>query len=136
MHAAQSRPLVTAIRAGLSSKILCPVIIAGIDLTGQTDCTAQSGAGKSITVTGVTSTKEVGQFFSLVANGVRYLHEVTAINGQVLSINPSLKVAIGGGEILEFAVPKIEGFLDGVDKDVTIGMIGNVGLSFRINESQ
>jgi hypothetical protein len=136
MHAAQSRPFVTAIRQGLSAKVLCPVIIAGIDLRGQTDCTAQSGAGKSITVTGNTANKTVGQFFSLVANGVRYLHEVTAINGQTLSINPSLKVAITGSETLEFAAPKIEGFLDGNEQETTIGMVGNVGLSFRINEAQ
>lgn len=136
MHAAQSRPFVTAIRQGLSAKVLCPVIVAGISLAGQTDCTAQSGAGKTVTVVGTTANKTVGQFFSLVSNGVRYLHEVTSITGQVLGINPALKVAISGGEVMEFAAPKIEGFLDGNEQETTIGMVGNVGLSFRINEAQ
>jgi hypothetical protein len=136
MYAAQARPFVTAIRQGLSAKVLCPVILSGIDLQGQTDCTVNSGSGKNIVVTGTTATKTVGQFFSLVSNGVRYLHEVTAINGQTISINPALKVTIAGGEVLEFAKPYIEGFLDGNEQETTIGMVGNLGLSFRINEAQ
>ncbi len=136
MFASHSRPLIAILLQGLSAKVLCPVVISGIDLRGQTDVTAASGAGKSIVVTGSTSGKVAGQFFSLVSNGVRYLHMVTAINGQTLSINPTLKVRIAGGELLEFHEPKIEGFLEGSEQSWTVGMISNVGLSFRINESQ
>lgn len=136
MGAAQARPLVTAIRQGLSAKVLCPVILAGIDLSQQIDLTAQSGSGKSLNVLGDTSHIGVGQVFSLVSNGVRYLHEVTSIAGQVVGINPALKVVIAGGEALEFAEPKIEGFLEGNEHSMTIGMVGNLGTSFKINEAQ
>lgn len=135
MHVSQSRPLIALLTQGLTAKVLCPVVIKGIDLTNQTDVTAQSGAGRAITVTGSMDGKTVGQFFSLVAGGVRYLHMVTGISGQTLTCNPPLKVTIAGGEVLEFQQPKIEGFLEGNEQSWTVGLVANVGLGFKINEA-
>jgi hypothetical protein len=136
MYSLQSQPLIAILLQGLSATVLCPVIVAGVDLRGQTDVTAASGAGKSIVVSGSMAKKTVGQFFSLVSGGVRYLHQITAINGQTISFLPTLKVKVSGGEVLEFAQPKIEGFLEGSEQSWAVGLVGNVGLSFKINEAQ
>ncbi len=135
MHAWQSRPLIVRLLQGLSDRVLCPVMVSGIDLRGQTDLNAVSGAGRSIVVTGSTTGKSEGQFFSLVKDGVRYLHMVVSAADNALTFMPALKVQITGGEILEFAEPKIEGFLSGNEQGWTTGMVGNVGMTFRIEEA-
>ena len=135
MHAWQSGPLIVRLLQGLSERVLCPVMVSGIDLTGQTDVTAVRGAGKSLVVDGSTAGKSEGQFFSLVKDGVRYLHMVASVAENSITFTPALKVAITGGEILEFAEPKIEGFLSGNSQGWTTGMVGNVGMTFRIEEA-
>lgn len=136
MRAFQARPFIARLLQGLSAKVLVPVIVSGIDLRGQTDVTVANGAGKTLTFTGSATGKTEGQFFSLVSNGVRYLHQITTITGNTISFLPSLKVALAGGEALEFAAPKIEGFLEGSEQGFTVGMAENLGLSFKVNEAQ
>lgn len=135
MFASQSRPLIALLMQGLTSKVLCPIVLQGVDLRGQSDVFASSGAGRTITVSGSMDRKSVGQFFSLVSNGVRYLHQITSISGQTVTCNPPLKVVITGGELMEFAEPKIEGFLEGNEQSWTTGLASNVGLSFKVNEA-
>ena len=136
MFAWQSRPLIALLLQGLDAKVLCPIVIPGIDTSAATDAVAVSGGGRSMIVTGDTTTKSLGQHFSLVANGVRYLHQITAITDQTIKFIPTLKVKIAGGEVLEFREPKIEGFLDGNEQSWTVGLVSNVGLTFKINEAQ
>ena len=136
MRSSQARPLIARLLQGLSAKVLVPIILSGIDLRGQTDVTVTSGAGKTLTFTGSATGKVEGQFFSLVSNGVRYLHQITTISGNTISFQPSLKVVLKGGEALEFAAPMIEGFLEGSEQSFTVGMAENLGLSFKVNEAQ
>jgi hypothetical protein len=136
MQARQAGTFVGALLQGLSAKVLCPLKISGFDLSGYSDGTATSGAGKSLVHAGGGAVKFVGQYFSLVKDGVRYLHMITSVSGQTLGFIPALKVPIAGGEVIEFGSPKIEGFLDGGEQSWTIGLVQNLGLSFRIVEAQ
>lgn len=136
MQARQAGPFVATLLQGLSSKVLCPLQISGFNLSSFSDGIATSGAGKSLVHTGGGATKFAGQYFSLVKDGVRYLHMITGVTGDRLNFIPALKVAITGNEVLEFGEPKIEGFLEGGEQSWTIGLVQNLGLSFRINEAQ
>ena len=132
----QARVFLAALLQGISAKVLCPVIISGLNLSNQTDVTATGGAGKTLIFSGSAANKSVGQYFSLVgADGVRYLHMVTAITGNTLSIIPALKRPILGGELMEFRAPKIEGFLEGMEQTFTLSMVA-AGVTFTVSESQ
>lgn len=136
MQSRQAGAFVSALLLGLSDKVLCPLKISGFDLSAYSDGTATSGAGRSLVHAGGGATKFKGQYFSLVSGGVRYLHMITDVSGQTLSFVPALKVPIAGGEVIEFGAPKIEGFLEGGEQSWTIGLVQNLGVSFRIVEAQ
>lgn len=60
-----------------------------------------------------------GQYLSVVHGGRRYLHSAAAAgeangSGQlILTIHPMLRVSLADGDVVELAVPKIEGLLSG-----------------------
>lgn len=136
LYALQARVLLSILLPGLSAKVLCPVVVEGVSLAGQTDVTATTGAGKTLQFAGSAAGKTPGQYFSLVKNGVRYLHMVTGVTGQTLTILPALKVPITGGEVLEFAQPKIEGFLSGNEQEWVIKRTSATLISFTVEEAQ
>ncbi len=80
-----------------------------------------SQAGSALTLRGLTpgTVLKLGQFFSLVHNGRRYLHMVAANAvadgaGRVsIAIAPMLRVIVGDGETVEIAHPLIQGSLSG-----------------------
>lgn len=132
----QARVFLAALLQGVSAKVLCPVIISGLDLTNQVDVVAANGSGKTLSFTGSNANKSVGQYFSIVGtDGVRYLHMVTASSGNTLSIIPALKRPIAGGELMEFKAPKIEGFLEGTEQTFTLSMVA-AGVTFSVVEAQ
>lgn len=136
MQSRQAGAFVGALLQGLSDKVLCEIKISGYDLSAFADGTATSGAGRSIVHAGGGGVKFRGQYFSLVKDGVRYLHMITSVTGQTLGFVPALKVPITGGEVLEFGAPKIEGFLEGGEQTWTVGLVQNLGVSFHIVEAQ
>lgn len=136
MHAGQAGPLIAALVQGLSAKVLCTLNIPGFDFSKYSNGAVVNGAGRTLTHSGGGAAKVVGQYFSLVKNGVRYVHMVTAVSGQTINFVPALKVPIAAGDVLEFGVPKIEGYLEGNEQNWTIGLVANLGLTFRINEAQ
>ncbi len=146
MRAAQANPVITALLQGLSEKLIANVPQPGFEIgnPGNPTVSGAGQAGSSVTMTGFTPGYQIrnGQFFSIVANGVRYLHraraDVTA-NGTgaaVVPMLPMLKVSPPAGSVCEFSQPKIEGFVDGNEQGWTIGMVANVGLTFKITEAQ
>ncbi|HEY0011554.1 MAG TPA: hypothetical protein VGB79_01730 [Allosphingosinicella sp.] len=137
MKFAQAMWFCASLIQGLSEKVVCAIPQPGLDLTGISDTTAVAAGsgGKTLVVAGG-GTKIVGQYLSLVSGGVRYLHMVTAVAGNTLSIYPMLKVPIAGGETVELLSPKIEGFLDGNEQGWTLGLVENIGLTFVIVEAQ
>lgn len=138
MHTAQAGAVVAALVQGLSDTVIYRVPQPGLNTAqwsdGQVDG-AVSG-GRIIDHTGGGAPKQVGQYISIIVDGTRYLHMVTAVSGQTLTIFPSLKVSLGGLETIEFGAPKIQGFLSGNEQSWTIGLAENLGVSFEIEEAQ
>lgn len=138
MRVAQAGALVAALLQGLSQKVTCRVYQDGFpysDYSNGTVAAAKASGANTIQHTGG-GTPIAGQMFSIVKSGTRYLHMISAVSGTTLTILPSLKISLAGGEVLEFAEPKIEGFIDGQEQSWQVGMVANLGLSFRINEAQ
>ncbi|MGU3456567.1 hypothetical protein ACLBV5_09660 [Brevundimonas sp. M1A4_2e] len=146
MQAAQANPVITALLDGLSEKLIAEIPQPGFEIGNPGNPTVASAgqSGSSVTMTGFAPGYQIrnGQFFSIVANGVRYLHraraDVTA-NGSgaaVVPMRPMLKVSPPAGSVCEFASPKIEGFVEGNEQGWTVGLVANVGLTFKIIEAQ
>lgn len=137
MRTRDAEPLISVLLAGLSEKVIVEVRQSGVDLSAYGNGTVTGAAsGRSLNHSGGGPTKFVGQFFSVVKNGVRYLHRITAVTGATLAFLPMLKVALTGGETIEFGSPKVEGFIDGNSQAWTVGRIANAGLSFTLIEAQ
>jgi len=146
MRAAQANPVITALLQGLSEKLIARVPQPGFEIgsPGNPVVSGAGQAGSSLTISGFTPGYQIrnGQFFSIVAGGVRYLHRVRAdatANGSgaaVVQFLPMLKVSPPAGSVCEFAEPKIEGLVDGAEQGWTVGLVANVGLTFKINEAQ
>lgn len=137
MRGDQAGRMVTALVQGLTQTVIAPVVQNGFDLTPYSNglvAGAVSG-GMALSHTGGGATKKVGQFFSIVQNGKRYLHLITAVTGQSLTFLPALRNPLAGGETLEFGAPKLEGFIVGREQGWTVSLIGSVGAKFRVEES-
>lgn len=87
-------------------------------------------------------TAKAGQWFSLIMGGRRYVHQVaedkTAASGAMagLKINPMLRRSPADNTVVEFAQPKVEGFLSGRETTWTVDVARTVGLSFTITERE
>lgn len=137
MRVDQAGPVTAALNAALTEKAVCVVRQAGQNLSAYSTGTVVGAAnGKTLVHSGGGAAKFVGQFFSVSKNGVHYLHQITAVSGSNLTFLPALKVALTGGEILDFGAPKIEGFVDGNEREFSIGFATNVGIEFAIVEAQ
>ena len=83
----------------------------------------------------------VGQFFSVIHGGRRYLQLITAqaINDATghasVGVEPMIRAPYADGSAVEAAKPMIEGFLEGNSRDWTIDNARLVGLSFKITEA-
>lgn len=138
MHAAQAGPILATLVQGVGSKLLVPVHQPGLDTSVWSDgqvAQAVSG-GRVVKHNGGGAAKQVGQFVSIIVNGVRFLHQITLVSGQDLTLYPMLKKPLIGGEVMEFGLPKIEGFSSGNEQGWTIGLALSVGVSFEIVEAQ
>lgn len=137
MYARQAMAFIALLNQGLIERVVFEIRQPGIDLKAYSDGTVVgSAAGRTLRHTGGGPAKFVGQFFSLIKDGVRYLHQINAVNGDTLTFSPMLKVPVTGGETLEFGAPKIEGYLEGNKQNWTTRFVGSTGLSFSIRESR
>lgn len=101
-------------------------------------------AGSTLAVKGLASGYALreGQFFSLVSDGHRYVHAVTAAataptSGLLtLAIEPRLRISPSNHDVIELAAPKIEGLVSGLDAGWSIDIAGTVGLAFTITEQR
>jgi hypothetical protein len=82
-----------------------------------------------------------GQYFSIIISGKRYLHmltaDFTATSGGAATISflPMLRATPADNAVLEFALPKMEGFVQGSQADWEPERTRVEGLSFTIVES-
>lgn len=138
MSVAMAGPLVVALNQGLSQKAVCVVRQPNVSLARWSNGTVSAAVagGSTLSHTGGGAAKFVGQFFSIVKDGVRYLHQISAVNGAALTFYPMLKTPLAVGDVLEFGAPKIEGFVSGNSQDWSVGFVGNVGCTFVIEEAQ
>ncbi|MDB5458156.1 MAG: hypothetical protein JWP92_3741 [Caulobacter sp.] len=96
--------------------------------------TGVTGAGSINSVVVVASTTVgigVGWFFSFESGGRVYPHQVTAIEGDQLSVAPRLRATLSGP--LNFAEPEVEGFLDGTTS-WDLDPLAHTGITFTISE--
>lgn len=137
MDARQAGPIANALLLGLSETVTVPVH-QGVDTSDYVDPTVSvyKAAGTNLEMTGINQAPFVGQMFSIVKGGKRYLHRISAVTSNSnVTIFPALKTAIDVGDVLEFQNPKIEGFIEGNEQPLTIGLLANLGISFRIIEA-
>ena len=140
---ADAAALIADLTQGTSQKVLCPVQQPGLVIGSTGNPVVSSGSGSTLNLTGFAANYPIrkGQFFSLVHGGKRYLHYASAAatanaSGVVaLSIWPMLRTTVSGGDVCEFAVPKIEGFLSDTSWSWSVGIAQTVGLTFSIVES-
>lgn len=137
MFARQAGPVIAACIAGLAEHVILRVPQPGIDTSQWSTGTIATAAasGRQIRISGGGAAKVVGQLFSIEKNAVHYLHQITAVSGNTLTIQPALKTPLAGGETMDFANPKIMGFVSGNSASWTVGLAENVGLSFEIGEA-
>ncbi|MBB4859469.1 hypothetical protein HNO88_002798 [Novosphingobium chloroacetimidivorans] len=137
MFAKQAGPVIAALIAGLAELVIIDLPQPGIDTSKWTtgNIAAPATGGRQIVVSGGGAPKVVGQMISIERLGVHYLHQITAVNGANLTIQPALKTPLAAGEPVEFARPKLMGFVAGNAAGWTVGLAENTGLSFVIDEA-
>lgn len=131
MRYEQGMAFVASLLDGLSGKVRFAIPQPGF--TGS-NTTASSGSGRSLTVASATGLKP-GQYISIVSGGVRYLHNIRAVAGTVLTIHPALRIASASGSVVEVVSPQIEGFI--LENSVTyvLSQLGGVTVSWAIKEA-
>lgn len=137
MFAKQAGPVIAALIGGLSEHVIIALPQPGIDVSKWTtgNIAAPATGGRQIVVSGGGAPQIVGQFISIERLGVHYLHQITDVNGANLTIQPALKTPLAGGEAVEFASPKLMGFVSGNSAGWSVGLAANVGISFEIVEA-
>lgn len=137
MRSRQAGPFLTALLQGLTEKVLIEIKQDGVDTSAYSNgAVVGSATGRTLNHSGGGPAKFVGQFFSVIKNGVRYLHQISAVSSGTLTFHPMLKVPLVAGDILEFGAPKLEGFLEGNSQGWSVGRVSNLGLSFAVVEAQ
>jgi hypothetical protein len=92
-----------------------------------------TGSAGTATVTVAGSIPVVGAWFSFVANGRHYLHLVTKVASNVITVSPLLRTAMNAAP-MEFVAPILEGFPDD-PPSWDVEFFRFVGHSFTITES-
>ena len=144
--AAQAQAYIARLRRGRREGALLAWPQLNLEIGNPGDPSVDGGgqAGASLAVKGLLPGYVVreGQFLSLVSDGCRYVHAVTAAltvppSGlATLAIEPMLRVAPSDHDVVELAAPRIEGLVSGLDRGWTVDMAGTVGLAFTITEQR
>lgn len=126
--------------------VLLPFPQPGFD-TGTPGSPKVNGAGQlgmSLVLDGFTPAYAVseGQYFSIIIGGQRFLHCATAEaiadgDGEMtLQFEPMLRKSPSDNDVVEVAVPMIEGFVEGRETAWTLESALSTGLSFTIAERE
>ena len=133
--------IVTKLMKGLSETLTLPVK-DGLDTSHLSDNGAVVGThtgGTSLAYRNARGTPLLGQFISIIDSSARrYLHRVEEVDAsnQTLTVFPALKTQFLDGDTIEFADPKIEGFLTDNKQAYTVGLVSNVGVTFTLLEAR
>lgn len=139
MTPALAGDIVNALMKGLSETLTVPVKDA-LDTSDLSDSATVAQAvtgGTSLQFANAGGTPIVGQFVSVIdGSNRRYLHRVDAVSGGTLTVFPALKASLQVGDTIEFANPRIEGWIEGQEQSYTVGLVSNVGCQFKVNEAR
>lgn len=141
-YADEGRKFLSRLLRGLNDTVIIGLKEPGMDLTGYGSPTiAAVASGSSITVAGIPSGRLIpeGKLLSIVTSGQRFLYmttaDVTSAGGNtVISIQPIVRAAHQVGNVVEFAAPKMEGFLSGSEQGWNVAISKRIGFSFTITE--
>jgi hypothetical protein len=124
---------IQALKRGKKERVVMEFPQPDLDLTGFGTGTV-TGSGESAVISGAGGSVQIGQFFSIIQSGRRYLHSANT-SGTSITINPMLRVTLSGATV-EVGSPKIEGALLGDEIAWTIDLARTVGLSFSVFEAE
>lgn len=139
------RILIAALVQGMEEGLLLPFLqdvrpCASADPV--IDGASQSGRTLNLRGWGAQAWAKIGQFFSIVQGGRRYVHMVTAqaiadADGKMaLPIYPMLRVSPDDGALCEFQKPMIEGFMVGDNLEWQLQTAPFIDVSFSVEEAQ
>jgi hypothetical protein len=142
----QAAQVVADLNAGLSSKIRAYLPQPGINtaLGAPAFASPSTAAGNTIAMTGFTPDVVIqsGQHFNITTGGVAYLYQVSAAvtadgsGNATVPIQPILKAQPATGDVINFANPVIEGFVQGNTQAVSLSLALTGSMSFTIREAQ
>jgi hypothetical protein len=140
----QAVGVVAALVQGTSQRVVVPVQQPGLTIgtPGSPVAASAASGGTTISASGFTASYAIqaGQYCSVVHGGKRFLHIITSATtataggAATLSVWPMLRTPITAGDVLEFASPKIEGFL-ATTQAWSVGLAKSVGLTFVVEEA-
>lgn len=142
-YAEEGRKFLARLLRGLTDTVVIGVKEPGMDLTGYgTPLINASTTGSAISVKGLTVGKVIpeGKFLSIVQSGQRFLYQVTADTtvpaGGIVNvpIYPIIRAAPAVNDVVEFAAPKMEGFLSGSEQSWNVAISKRIGFQFSITE--
>jgi len=139
------RVLMSAIRQALVDGALFPVPQPGFHV-GEPGAPVVDGAGQlgtTLNIRGFTPEYmgRIGQFFSIIQGGRRYLHHlanqgIADPTGKMAAmIWPMLRVSPDDGAVCEFFKPMIEGFLTGNSVEIELSIAKGVPAKIMITEA-
>jgi hypothetical protein len=80
-----------------------------------------------------------GQFLSIIKGGKRYLYNATTTGSGsaafAIGIQPGLRTALAGDEVVEIGLPMIEGYIKGDEMGWNVDDAKIYGLQFAIDEA-
>lgn len=133
--------LLRALTEGAIYKFPQPGLVIGTPGSVLINGGGQSGSSLALDGFSAGYTVGQGQFFSIIHDGRRYLHqaaeEVTA-NGagqMTLPITPMLRISPADNAVCEFAVPYIEGFVSGDSAKWQLMLEPYHAITFSITEA-
>ena len=142
--AALAQAYISRLRRGRRDGALLPFpqlnLAIGAPGDVRVDGAGQAGSSLAVKAVGAGYAFREGQFFSLVCDGRRHLHSVSAAatapgSGLLtLAIEPMLRVSPAANDVVEVAAPMIEGFVAGPEQGWTVDIAGTIGLSFTLTE--
>lgn len=146
MEAWQALPWMAAKAKALSDTVIFSVAQPGVPVMtfGAPKVRANTAAGTTLPINFATNRQIInaGRLFSVVRGAQRYLHMVVADQeiadtGECdLLIRPALRTAYVAGDTIEFADPKIQGFIQGTEAGWAVNVMAHYGLNFQIIEDR